>query len=193
MTDRDLKPSPHNTRAKKKRAQALRRERARRQRRKRAIQEHLVTGNNRTVPRKFDPLMAEKICARYADGEPMLSILATAGYPSGGEFYLWVEQVPETQRMWEAARRARAHAISEETLSLADLSLKGHPAYIPARSLQVKTRQWLASKLRPDTYGEHVNMKHDGTLSLAAMSKSLRTVEPPELALEGKVIDDEPK
>jgi len=163
---------------------ALKRDRARR--RRRAIQlKQVVPHDGMQIPRSFDPLIANNICQRYADGEPMLAILSTKGYPRGGTFYLWTETLPELQKRWEAARRARAHSLAEETLTISDQSLDGHPAFIPAHALRVKTRQWLAAKARPDTYGEQIDLKHSGSLSIAALSSALRTVNPPTL-IDGK-------
>ena len=150
-------------------------------RRRKAIQQGLIPAPGLQVPERYDPLMAQNICDRYADGEPMLSILATPGYPRGGEFYLWTETIPELEKKWTAARRARAHSLAEETLHISDQSLKDHPAFIPAHTLRVKTRQWLAAKARPETYGEHQSLHHTGQLSIAAMSQQLKTVNPPEL------------
>jgi len=163
---------------------ALNREKARR--RRNAIQKGLITAKEGlSIPPGYDPLIADHICQRYADGEPMLAILARQGYPNGGRFYMWVETIPQLEKQWAAARKARAHSLAEETLTISDQSLEGHPAFIPAHALRVKTRQWLAAKARPETYGEQLDLHHTGQLSIAALSSQLKTVNPPEL-IDGK-------
>lgn len=72
---------------------------------------------------------------------------------STNAFYVWLKEDPERWVRWQEAKKIRAELLAEETTEISD-NVKEDPDHIAKAHLKIKTRQWLAKVLDPDTFGE---------------------------------------
>ena len=135
----------------------------------------------------YNPGLARKICERIAGGETLNAICEDIRMPSKSTVVRWL-MAPGNNDFREAyyyARRVAAEILMDEVIEIADNnkndwkilynkdgSVKGIKAdneAIQRSRVRIDTRKWLASKLIPRIYGEHVDVTHGVTGELAEM------------------------
>jgi hypothetical protein len=84
--------------------------------------------------------------------------------------------------MYARAREERADLLAKEILEIADAPCTNQVEVAHARN-RLDTRKWLASKLAPRKYGDHVERDHKGGLNF----------QPAVLVQVGQVGGVEPK
>lgn len=121
----------------------------------------------------YDETMAQEVCARIADGEPLTKVCRDGHLPSIMTVYRWMEDNSEFRESYARARRIQAHAWASEIIELADIPRPGDrievkdeagvvshktvTADMVERSkLQVQARQWLVARLHPEMYGDRL-------------------------------------
>jgi hypothetical protein len=111
----------------------------------------------------YSPKVAAEICNLIAEGASLTSIAAMPGMPPRRTVRTWLAAHPSFEQEYERARRARADALVEEALTIAD-SVKGctEAAEVNAARLAVDTRKWLAAKLLPERFGDRVTQEITG-------------------------------
>jgi hypothetical protein len=98
---------------------------------------------------KLGDLGAERITSMLAEGRTARSVAAELNVGEG-TFRAFVRR-PENLQAYEAAKRASAHALADQSLEIADSAT---PERAQVAKLQVDTRKWLASKLDPGTFSD---------------------------------------
>lgn len=90
------------------------------------------------------------------------------------ELYDWAREDPDYQKRFDAARKARAHNLAEESVNLLDEGSADTPedpkrasAHVNLLNARSRARQWLASKYNPADYGE--KLEHTGTVTSAVV------------------------
>ena len=91
----------------------------------------------------------ENIAAMMAEGRTARSVAAELNVGEG-TLRAFVRR-PDNLGAYEAAQRASAHALAEQSLEIADAAT---PERAQVARLQVDTRKWLASKLAPETFAD---------------------------------------
>ena len=128
------------------------------------------TTRARGRPTVFDPAKADEILRLIVDeGKTRLGACAAAGvaYSTVGE---WIvdnrrpeDSDPETTEgfgeRYARARFAMMDRWADEVLTIADES---PPSEYNHARLRVDSRKWLLSKLRPDQYGDHLQLGGPG-------------------------------
>lgn len=109
----------------------------------------------------FDISLMREICSRVGRGEALYRICQESGMPDRSTFFGKIAADLEYNRMWVAAREARAEFFADELTELSDAALNDSAENIQARKLQVNTRQWLASRFLPKVYGDKVTHSGD--------------------------------
>jgi hypothetical protein len=117
--------------------------------------------------------LADSICARISDGEPLKALCREPGMPAWRTVYDWLEKHPEFAKAMERARELGADAIAAECLEIADTPMEGVEVTMRGktketkrgdmlghRKLQIETRLKLLAKWHPKKYGEKV--EHTG-------------------------------
>jgi hypothetical protein len=144
----------------------------------------MPSGGHNAVP--FDQDAADDLCEWIADGKSLKSwieINATAGgIRVGGRplsarvIYRWVATVETFAAAYAAAREDRADTLVDEILEIADNAsddayiryVDGKPfAAIDGTSIRraevmIKTRQWIAEKMKPASYGNRLDVTSGG-------------------------------
>lgn len=91
-------------------------------------------------------------------------------------FFGWVARHPEAAKMYELAQKARVESRAEQAVEGALAS--EDPA------LAFKALTWDVGKQKPEKYGEKSEVKHSGTVTLAALVGLAM-----KLKAEGEVVD----
>ena len=100
--------------------------------------------------------------ARIADGESMRSIGRDPAMPAATTLYDWIEgdDSGKASEHYARARREQADTHAEEIVAIAD----DQDIDANSRRVMVDARKWVASKLKPGTYGDKLDHKHSGSL-----------------------------
>lgn len=113
----------------------------------------------------YTPEIGQELAALYAAGF-LIRDLPTLGEwaPTPGTFYLWRTKHADFAKMLEEAEPARAQALAEQTIDIVDTD----PDPKAARN-RMHARQWLASKLNRQKYGEKVEVAHTHMIDMGAV------------------------
>ena len=111
--------------------------------------------------------IADEICARIAEGEPLRKICRDLHMPSWQAVYQWIGKDEDFARRIARARDLGFDAIAEEALEISDTPVVGEETedddekvkvkrgdMLGHRKLQVETRLKLLAKWCPAKYGE---------------------------------------
>jgi len=141
----------------------------------------------------------DALCAELALGRSLRSVCRDEGMPSMTVVMGWLRLSPEFQQQYARAKDEAADALVEEMLDIADTPLEGvtekfemvkmpNPDdpelpdveefriverkvedMLGHRKLQVDTRRWVASKLKPKKYGDRTQHEHTGKMTLESL------------------------
>jgi len=99
-----------------------------------------------------------------ADGATEVEAAAILNVPQGSIQH-WERADPAFAAAYAYARRAGAAVLASETVSIADDSDGTREAFNRDR-LRIQTRQWLAARHDPDTYGDRTNVNLGGSVEV---------------------------
>lgn len=119
-------------------------------------------------PSSFSDEIADKICARIADGDSLRTICCADEMPSKATVFRWLRENEDFQDQYARAREEQADAIFEDILEIADdarndwmkANADDDEAYrlngehVQRSKLRIDARKWMAGKLRPKVYGD---------------------------------------
>jgi hypothetical protein len=132
-------------------------------------------------PSSYSPEVAAEICRRLRT-ETVKEVCGDAGMPSRATFYDWIADYPEFADMYVRAREARAHAVSEEIIEIADTEEDSNKARV-----RIDARKWWLGKANAKHYGERANLDITQTLTInVAFEDYIRSLNE---ASEAKVIN----
>lgn len=128
---------------------------------------------------KFSQAVADTILERMAGGESLRAICADKGMPHRATVFRWIEADEAFRARYGLAMDARADALAEEILAIADdghndtyVDDKGNRIvdhdHIQRSKLRCDARKWLASKLAPKKYGDRVELAGNLTVRPAS-------------------------
>jgi Bacteriophage Sf6, terminase small subunit-like len=119
--------------------------------------------------RQFDPGKAAEILELIAEqGLGLKAACERVGIPRRS-VREWATVVPEFGKALQLARLEGYEHWSDEILEIADsVRASDSPAAVNAARLAVDSRKWLLSKLRPEQYGERVELTGAGGKDLIA-------------------------
>lgn len=124
----------------------------------------------------------DHIISEIESGRSLRYALSTNGMPSSRTFFKWLDEIDEKEELTKDAKEkvkryrdaceARELLILDEILEIADkqdadVIVDGDKVYtnhniIQRNKLQIEARQWLLGKLRPDKYGNKVDVTSAG-------------------------------
>jgi len=116
----------------------------------------------RGAPSTYSIEKAKEICAWIASGQSLKAYCRQPNTPSVPTVYAWRAAHDEFANLYARAREDQADALAEEILDIADDS-KLDPN---DRRVKIDARKWIASKLKPKLYGDHVRADVTGKLTL---------------------------
>jgi len=107
---------------------------------------------------------------------------------------------PEYKEAYEKAVEDRADRLAEEIVELADMvppdGLEGTAmsAWVNQKRLQVDARKWVASKLKPRTYGDRLDVSvSDNRISVIQALEQAQARVQIGMAKTDDIVDVEPK
>lgn len=125
-------------------------------------------------PSKFTPEIADEICARLAEGEPLRQICRDPHMPNWSTVYDWMDSDKAFSQRIARARERGEEAIAAECLDIADhakndwMEANGQDSegyrlngeHIQRSKLRIETRLKLLAKWNPKKWGEKVDLNH---------------------------------
>jgi hypothetical protein len=109
-------------------------------------------------PSSYSEEMADKICERLANGEPLIHICDEEGFPSAVTVFRWLGKHEEFRNKYARARESGIDRLALETLRIAD----NQDEDPQSRRVRVDTRKWLLSKWAPKKYGDKLEVEQTG-------------------------------
>ena len=127
-------------------------------------------------PSTYNALIAAEICSRISDGISLRTICKADDMPCTATIFIWFGKHPDFVEQYTRACEARAEAIFEESLEIADDGTNDWMAsnkpdnagyiangeHIQRSRLRVETRKWFVAKLNPKKYGDRVQQEITG-------------------------------
>ena len=110
-------------------------------------------------PTKYSIEWAERFCDLIAEGRSVAEICARPDMPSQQSVYTWLKQDEDFLERYARAREAQADKLAKEILELSDKIEDDNPVKVQRARLQVDSRKWLAARLAPKKYSDHIT--HD--------------------------------
>ena len=121
---------------------------------------------------EYDPILADEILERLADGDSLASICCVEEMPDERSVRRWARNHGDFGAKYAVARRLGYEKRADELLEIADDSSAdwidtddGHrvlnAAHVNRARLMIDTRKWLLSKMLPKVYGDHLTIAGD--------------------------------
>lgn len=102
-------------------------------------------------PSLYSDELAETICERLANGEPLLEICQTPGFPNDATVYRWLEKHVSFREQYARSREVQADRKFDEAWIIArDATVET----AQVARLQVDTIRWQTGKMAPKKYGD---------------------------------------
>lgn len=175
--------------------------------------------SKRKDPRtKFTQEIADEICERLSEGEPLRQICRDPHMPKWRTVYDWINRDEEFAARIARARELGYDAIAESALEIADdgtndwmekrnrkgetIGYELNGEHVQRSKLRVHTRLQLLAKWSPKKYGDRHQVDLNGRLSMSEMTDDEIRAElaalaaagviPAELAQAGQTQDETP-
>lgn len=120
-------------------------------------------------PTIYSEELALEICEQIAQGKSLRSICERDDMPCIKTVMTWRNANKEFLQQYARAREDQADFYADELISIADTMLaddKGNafddPTAVSRAKLRIDTRKWIASKLKPKSYGDKVTQELTG-------------------------------
>jgi hypothetical protein len=108
-------------------------------------------------PTDYTEALGDKICDQLTQGMSLVKICKADAMPATVTIYKWLREHPEFANNYARARDNQADYYADEILEIADNAEDPQKA-----RLQVDTRKWVASKLKPKKFGDKIDMTTNG-------------------------------
>lgn len=110
-------------------------------------------------PSDYSAAKADEICEAVAKGNSLNRICTTfPNMPSLPAVYRWMEEHETFRANYSRARDICADVRAEEIIDIADTCADPNKARV-----QIDARKWLASKMKPKSYGDRLDIGSDGS------------------------------
>jgi len=111
-------------------------------------------------PSDYNPENAILICEKIAAGMSLRDICSLENMPDKSTVFRWLYLSSEFKDLYACAREAQSEVYAQDMTDLAD-NCHLSPEAINKAKLQIDTRKWIASKLKPKKYGDNLTVKGD--------------------------------
>lgn len=112
-------------------------------------------------PTKYTDELADRICAELGHGKSLRTVCSPDEMPSFQTVFSWLRTRPDFLEQYTRAKEESADALVDEMIYLTDNVAQDKDAINKVR-LQVDTRKWTASKLKPKKYGDKLDVESGG-------------------------------
>ena len=116
-------------------------------------------------PRKDSPEVKAAICERLANGESLAAICRDSTMPSVYTVMGWLREDDVFSQDYARSREYQAEHYAARIADIGDRTLNGE--YDPqAARVAVDALKWTAGKMLPKKYGDKLDVKHEGGISI---------------------------
>lgn len=112
-------------------------------------------------PSNFTPEIGDEICELITEGLSLNKICQMDKYPALKVVYSWLRANPEFSNNYTRAKQEQADTFADKIADVAFDTLAGKYEPNNAR-VAIDALKWTASKLKPKTYGDKLDMTSDG-------------------------------
>ena len=131
-------------------------------------------------PAEYSEDEGDTLCAWIQGGGSLRSYSKNTGR-SVTTVYRWMRESATFQTRYAQAHEDRADTFADEMIEIADAAgVNATIEDVAAAKLRVETRKWIASKLRPQKWGDKQLVEHVGAVSISINTK----VKPPTTVLD---------
>ncbi len=117
-------------------------------------------------PSEFTEAEADTICAWVAEGGSLRGYCRQSGR-STVTVYGWMRENAGFHVRYRQAHEDRADSLSDEIIDIVDeAALNPSIEGVAAAKLRYEARKWIASKLKPSTWGDKQVVEHKGAVSI---------------------------
>ena len=132
-----------------------------------------AVGNDGGRPSTYDDKKAIQICELTASSSKSLATIAKEVGVPYGTIRSWLQSQKEFSALYARAKQDQADYLAEEILSIADDSSQDtiiqdlgdgiqvereNREFVNRSKLRVDARKWIASKLKPKSYGDRLDV-----------------------------------
>lgn len=133
------------------------------------------------APSIYTQDLADEFCHQISMGKSLRTICSMEGMPDGKTIFNWFRTKEGFVQQYARAKAESAEAMAEEILDIADdgrndwmekvdkdgncIGWMLNGEHVKRSRLRIDTRRWLASKLKPKKYGEHLDVTNNTTLT----------------------------
>jgi hypothetical protein len=132
-------------------------------------------------PSKYSEEIADHICEIISTSNRSIASISKELNISTVTIFYWLKTKPEFLNEYARAKEWQADFLAEEILEIADDTqhdsiitqngLSENHEYISRSRLRVDSRKWLASKLKPQKYGDSQKIEHSGDIKIKHVFK----------------------
>ena len=128
-------------------------------------------------PTVYSKRIAEKVCLLVSEGRSLRTICSKSNLPSMQTIFRWLRENEEFRSLYVLAKEEAADLLVEEIKDIADGiggdyitdkhtgSIRPNPVAVSRAKLQIESRKWLASKLKPKKYSDRLKVDAENTTS----------------------------
>lgn len=128
-------------------------------------------------PTPYDPQVAALVLEELAKGQRSLrSICRDNDFPGRDVIYGWVLDFPEFATQFIRARELQIHGYADDIIEIADDREIGEFR----AKVMIDARKWIAGKLMPKVYGEHIQVDQNTTITDDRLTDVMRKLTPEE-------------
>jgi hypothetical protein len=115
------------------------------------------------VSARLDAAGIDEICERIASGETVRGVSRSLGVDDA-LMHRWFTRDPERTKRYWAAKVLQADAFATDSVSIADETLPKtvfgqiDSGAVQQAKLRIDTRKWFASRLKPQVYGDKLDL-----------------------------------
>src|SRR3990172_1260060 len=108
-------------------------------------------------PTDYNDEIVSKICELLMMGQSLRSICRQDNMPGLSTICEWLSKRVEFAEQYARARETQADLMAEDIIEIADTAKDKNNAH--AVQVRVDARKWIASKLKPKTYSDHLKVE----------------------------------
>jgi hypothetical protein len=133
-------------------------------------------------PSGFSQEVADAICEALIEGKSLRSICLAEDMPSKATVCRWLAGNEAFRDQYTHAREFQADTLFDESLDIADERNNDltQPDLVQRARLRIDTRKWMAGKLRPQKYGEKLDVNHSGNLKVETVKRVIHDPRNPD-------------
>lgn len=121
-------------------------------------------------PSIYTQELANRICEQLSQGISLRSVCREEYMPDAASVFRWLSEKKEFCEQYARAKEESADAMAEDILELSDGAIgviksgaeKKSGALAQAVRLQVDTRKWIMSKMKPKKYADKLDLTTNG-------------------------------